>query len=301
MKLKFAAVLFLILCLIKFSNAADVGTTAFQVLTLPMSACDAALSNISIAGISSSPSNPAIMPYTSYYLLFSHAVYLADTNYNFLFFNLPVTNKTSIGVSITYFDLGSMQKTIEYPGGYFIEGDFSANDKVFTFSYGHKFNDDITAGASIKYLKQNIDDVDYSAFAATLSVLYFIDDKMYSALGFNNFGNGVNGYNLPSNLYFSFLYHLLDYLTGIGELNAYYNDNIYELKLALEASYQKLKFRCGYKIPLNYQQRIDLQNELLSSLSLGFGLNFDFLSIDYAWLPKGDLGNVHIFSVGVEF
>ncbi|WP_413854113.1 PorV/PorQ family protein [Candidatus Ruminimicrobium bovinum] len=301
MKLKFAAVLFLILCLVKFSSAADVGTTSFQVLTLPMSAYDASLSNISIAGISSSPSNPAIMPYTSYYLLFSHAIYLADTNYNVLSFNLPVTNKSSIGVSITYFDLGSMQKTIETSGGYIIQGDFSANDKIFTFSYGHKINDDITAGASIKYLKQEIDDIGYSAVAFTLSGLYFIDDKMYCGAGLNNIGNAVNSYNLPTNLYFSFLYHVLDYLTGIGELNAYYNDNIYELKLALEASYQKLKFRCGYKIPLNYQQRIDLQNELLSNFSLGFGLNLDFLSIDYAWLPKGDLGNIHMFSVGVEF
>ena len=302
MKLKFLAVLFFILYFIILSNASEIGTTSFQVLTLPTSAYDASLSNITIADTASSPSNPAIIPYTSYYLLFSHAVYLADTNYNVLSFNLPVTDKSSIGISFTYFDLGSMQKTIETPGGgYIIQGDFSANDKVFTFSYGYKFNNDITAGASLKYLKQEIDDINYSAFAATLSCLYLIDEKCYCGAGLNNIGNAVNGYNLPTNLYFSFLYYVFDYLTGIGEINAYYNDNIYELKLAAEATYEKLMFRLGYKIPLNYQQRIDLQNELLSNLSLGFGLNLGIFNIDYAWLPKGDLGNVHIFSVGVEF
>lgn len=302
MKLKLLSIVFILFFSIAFSYSAEVGTTVFQVLSLPVSAYDASVANITIAGTSSSASNPAIMPYTSYRLLFSHAIYLADTNYSFLSFNMPVNEKSSIGCSVTYFDLGSMQKTSESStGGYIIEGDFSANDKIFTFSYGHKFNDDITAGASIKYLKQEIDDISYSAFAMTLSGLYLIDDKCYCGAGINNFGNVVKGYNLPTNLYFSFLYYIFDYLTGVGEINAYYNDNIYELKLAAEATYEKLKFRLGYKIPLNHQQRIDLQNELLSNLSLGFGLNLGIFNIDYAWLAKGDLGNVHIFSVGVEF
>ena len=301
MKLKFLLTIFILLHLVCFSYAGEVGTTAFQVLTFPMSAYNASLSNITISGAASSLSNPSIIPYTSYYLLFSHAVYLADTNYNVLSFNLPITEKSSIGVSLTYFDLGTMQKTAETSGGYIIQGDFSANDKVFAFSYGLKLNDDITAGASLKYLKQEIDDIGYSAVAFTVSGLYFIDDKMYCGAGINNIGNAVNGYNLPANLYFSFLYYVFDYLTGIAELNTYYNDNIYELKLAAEASYESLNFRIGYKIPLNYQQRIDLQNELLSNLSLGFGINLSFLNIDYAWLPKGDLGNVHIFSIGVNF
>jgi len=302
MKLKVLLSLFVLVCLVCFSYAGEVGTTAFQVLSLPMSAYDASLSNITIADTASSASNPAIIPYTSYCLLFSHAVYLADTNYNVLAFNLPVTKKSSIGVAITYFDLGSMQKTAETPsGGYIVQGDFSANDKIFTVSYGLKVKDDVTIGASLKYLKQEIDDVSYSATALTVSGLYLIDDAMYCGAGINNIGNAVNGYNLPTNLYFSFLYYILDYLTGIGELNAYYNDGIYDLKLAAEASYEKLKFRAGYKIPLSHQQRIDLTNELLSNFSLGFGIDFSFLSIDYAWLPKGDLGNVHIFSIGVEF
>ena len=195
-----------------------------------------------------------------------------------------------------------MQKTLETSSGdYIIAGNFSANDKVFSFSYGLKFNDDITLGASLKYLKQSIDDINYSGFAATLSGLYLINEKCYCGAGINNVGNAVNSYNLPSNLYFSFLYYVFDYLTCLGELNTYYNDNIYELKLAAEATYEQLMFRIGYKIPLNYQQRIDLQNELLSNLSLGFGLNLGLLNIDYAWLPKGDLGNIHIFSIGVEF
>lgn len=302
MKLKFCIFLFLLSCFNVFSYAGEIGTTSFQVLTLPTSAHDASISNIIIADISSSPSNPSIIPYSSYYLLFSHAVYLADTNYNVLSFNLPVTDKSSVGISIVYFDFGSMQKTLETSSGdYIIAGDFSANDKIFSFSYGLKINEDITVGASLKYLKQEIDDIGYSAFAITLSSLYLIDEKCYCGAGMNNIGNAVNGYNLPTNLYFSFLYYIYDYLTGIGELDAYYNDNIYDLKLALEVGYEKLKFRLGYKIPLNYQQRIDLQNELLSNLSLGFGISLGILNIDYAWLPKGDLGNVHMFSVGVDF
>jgi len=302
MKLKTLLSLFIMQYLVCFSYAGEVGTTAFQVLSLPMSAYDASLSNITIADTASSSSNPSIIPYTSYCLLFSHAIYLADTNYNVLSFNLPITKKSSIGVSLTYFDLGTMQKTAETStGGYVIQGDFSANDKVFTASYGLKLKDDVTIGASLKYLRQNIDNVNYSAVALTVSGLYLIDDKMYCGAGINNIGNAVNGYNLPTNLYFSFLYYIFDYLTGVGEVNTYYNDGIYELKLAAEATYEKLQFRAGYKIPLSYQQRIDLKNELLSSFSLGFGINFNSFSIDYAWLPKGDLGNVHIFSIGVEF
>ena len=42
-------------------------------------------------------------------------------------------------------------------------------------------------------------------------------------------------------------------------------------------------------------------NAFFTNLTLGLGLDLSVFVIDYAWLPKGDLGNVHMFTVRVNF
>lgn len=278
------------------------GTTMFQVLQIPMTAYEASLANNYISDISSSVTNPAVIPFASRSLVLTHAVYLEDTSYSVAGFNLPLNEKSGLNIACTYFDLGTMKRTLDDgAGGYIEQGNFGANDKALNISYGIKLNETFSAGLSAKYIKQTIDDVSYEGYAGHLSGLYFANDSLYFGMGINNFGPQVAGYNLPTNLYFSCSGNVNDNTTVIAQLDGYYNDDIYELKLATEVNLEEiLFFRVGYKVPLKKEIE-DFTYEFISNLTAGVGFKFDFLSVDYAWLPSGDLGNTHMFSVLVKF
>ncbi|MEA5000606.1 MAG: PorV/PorQ family protein [Endomicrobiaceae bacterium] len=278
------------------------GTTAFQVLQIPMTAYEAALANNYISDASSCVTNPAVVPFAPRSVILTHAVYLEDTNYSVAGFNLPLNEKSGLNISCIYFDLGSMTRTLDNgAGGYIEQGKFGAEDKALNISYGFKINNSFSAGVTAKYIKQTIDDVSYEGYAGHLSGLYFANDSLYFGAGINNFGTQVAGYDLPTNLYLSCSGNVNENTVLIAQLDEYFNDDIYELKIASEVSLEKiLFFRVGYTIPLKKEIE-DFTYEFVSNLTAGVGLKFDFLSVDYAWLPSGDLGNTHMFSLLVKF
>ena len=57
--------------------------------------------------------------------------------------------------------------------------------------------------------------------------------------------------------------------------------------------------RFGYVVP--NKDYNGTNNSFITNLTLGLGVDFTNLIVDYAWLPKGDLGNVHMFTVRINF
>lgn len=43
-----------------------------------------------------------------------------------------------------------------------------------------------------------------------------------------------------------------------------------------------------------------LKDNIINNFSFGIGLKFDFIKLDYAWLPEGELGNIHMFTAGIK-
>ena len=298
MKIKILSV-FLLLAVgsVNILAGGGVGSTAFQVLTIPMTASDAALSNTNISSIASATSNPSVIPFSPYSLIVTHAVHIEDTGYSVACFNLPINKNSGIGVSVVYFDLGSLTRMSETGVE---QGSFGASDKVVSLSYGLKVNQTISAGVSVKYLQQEIDTVSYTAFAGSLSGIYFINETFYFGSGLNNFGSQVNGFNLPTNFYLSVIGNVSDNSSVIAQFDSYYNDDISDFKVAAETKFENLKFRIGYKFPL-IKNEVDNTTEFVSNITAGLGFDFDFLSVDYAWLPKGDVGTTHMFTLVVKF
>ncbi|MFA7073911.1 MAG: PorV/PorQ family protein [Endomicrobiaceae bacterium] len=303
MKKKISLILICIVFLIKpmFAGGGS-GSTAFQVLQIPMTAYEASLGNNYISDTSSCISNPSMIPFAPRSLILTHAVYLEDTNYSVAGFNLPLNNKSGLNISCVYFDLGSMTRTIDNgAGGYTEQGKFGANDKVFNISYGMEITESFSAGITAKYIKQTIDDVSYEGYAGHLSGMFFANECLYFGAGINNFGTQVAGYNLPTNLYLSCYGNINENTVLTAQMNEYFNDDIYELTIASEVNLENfLFFRIGYTVPLKKEIE-DFTYEFVSNLTAGVGFRFDFLSLDYAWLPEGDLGNTHMFSLLVKF
>lgn len=277
--------------------AGGTGTTIFQILNIPGNAYDASLSNINIIR----KQNPPLIPFDSYSFNFTQGFYLAETKYSSAFANLPVSKYSSIGISVVYFDYGSMLKTYDDgSGGYIEAGRFGANDKVVSLTYGLKMTKKLFGGLSVKYIKQDIDDVSYSGFAVDAGFLYFMKKNVAIGSGVSNFGSKVNGYSLPSDIYLGLFSNVTKKTKLIAQLENYYNDDLYELKLAAETGFEKLTLRLGYDFPLKKQNFVNVNDNIINNFSFGIGLDFDFLMFDYAWLPEGYLGNIHMFTIGIR-
>lgn len=303
MKLKsYILTIFLILSVSAIGWAKGVGTTMFPILQLPTSAYDGALAYTTVAGEYSAIQNPAIIPFLKRSVILSHAVYLEDTRYSVGDVNLMLNEKSGVNFSFCYFDYGKIDRYIESGSGYEKKGSFNPDEKVLNISYGRSINRNLYAGASIKYISQSIDDVSYSGYAIGFSGLYFITDNMFLSSGINNLGPQVSGYDMPTNFYFGFSGEVDEEkgVLAVAQLDAYYNDEVYEFKVAIEKQYDDTFFlRAGYVVPL--ENHNGTNNSFITNLTLGAGLKYKGFFVDYAWLPKGDLGNVHMFSLRADF
>ncbi|MCR4663031.1 MAG: PorV/PorQ family protein [Endomicrobiaceae bacterium] len=272
----------------------------FQILQMPTNAYDAALANTSSMSDNSVLVNPSIIPFVDKSIILSHAIYLQDTKYSIGAINIPIKEKSGLNFSFCYFDMGSMDRTVEYDGGYISGGSFNADDKALNVAYGFKIGEDYSAGVSLKYIDQKIDDVSYSGFAASLSGLYFISNTMYLNLGLNNLGPDVSGYSLPTNLYCSFVSPIGEKSMGIIQIDDYYNDEIIDFKIATETGFEDILFlRLGYNWVIN-KNYDGTNNDFINNLTLGLGIKLKGFFVDYAWLPKGDLGNIHMFTLRIN-
>ncbi|MBR4631725.1 MAG: hypothetical protein IKO48_00170 [Elusimicrobia bacterium] len=299
MKIKLITILFSVIIFTQFAFAKGVGTTMFQILQMPTNAYDASLANTSVLGKSSAVTNPAFIPFLERSIVLTHAIYIEGTKYSIGDINFPLNEKSGINFSFSYFDSGEMDRVLESGSGYKSDGTFNASDKVFNLSYGRKFSSSVSMGLTLKYIEQKIDDVSYSNFLAGFNGLYFFTSTTFVAVGIDNFGGEVKGYSMPTKVYCGLTGNVNETTTGTIQIDDYYNEDICEIKVALEKKLDKLALRGGYVIPT--KKYSGTNNSFVTNLTLGAGLDFKFLVIDYAWLPKGDLGNVHMFTVRINF
>ena len=299
MKIKLITILFSVIIFAQFAFAKGVGTTMFQILQMPTNAYDASLANTSVLGKSSAVTNPAFIPFLERSIVLTHAIYIEGTKYSIGDINFPLNEKSGINFSFSYFDSGEMDRVLESGSGYKSDGTFNASDKVFNLSYGRKFSSSVSMGLTLKYIEQKIDDVSYSNFLAGLNGLYFFTSTTFVAVGIDNFGGEVKCYSMPTKIYCGLTGNVNETTTGTIQIDDYYNEDICEIKVALEKKLDKLALRGGYVIPT--KKYSGTNNSFVTNLTLGAGLDFKFLVIDYAWLPKGVLGNVHMFTVRINF
>lgn len=299
MKTRILIILFSIIVFQQIVFAKEIGTTMFQILQLPVSAYDASLANTAACDDVSALSNPSLIPFLSRSLILTHAVYLQDMRYSVGNINIPVNTKSGINFSFCYFDSGSIERTMEMNDGYVYNGDFKVNDKVFNLSYGTRLGNSFSLGFTVKFIEQSIDDVSYSNFLVGLSGLYFISNTVFVTAGIKDLGSQVKGYSMPTDIFCSLTGNLNETVIGIVQVDNYINENLNELKLAFEKKVNTFSVRLGYVITnKNYG---GTNEDFINNLTLGAGLDFKVVVIDYAWLPKGDLGNVQMFTVRIKF
>ncbi len=281
----------------------NIGTTGAQMLKLSRGVRAMGMGD-AYGGISDDISamyyNPAgLNLIENYQLSAMHAIWFQNIFYNSLSLVLP-TEIGVIGISMNYLGMDDIDKF--YATGESAGGTYSPYDMLLYIAYanrlkGHKL------GVNIKILQSVIADESAITVAADLGWLKNLN-KLRIGLSVQNIGPGIKFIKEPSPLplnikigasYSDFLVKGLLVASDINfpidntpsfHIGSEYTRNIKKISLSARAGFKTTNIKA-----LN----------LLSGLSLGGGITYSGLGIDYAWAPYGKLGDTHRFSITYNF
>jgi hypothetical protein len=179
-------------------------------------------------------------------------------------------------------------------------GNYTPSSYGFDVGWGAKVLDRLSAGLALKGAVQGIDGTNYDAYGADLGVLWMPADGLRVGLTGTNLGPQVAGFSLPATL-----------RLGGSQLLSLAPSN--RLLLAVSGSWEPqganylqfgvedrflplLALRAGYQASLQ-----ENQIDGVTGLSLGLGLDIRGFSLDYAFLPYGELGTAQRLSLAYRF
>ncbi|MEW6555914.1 MAG: PorV/PorQ family protein [Elusimicrobiota bacterium] len=293
------------LCLAK-----GLGTTGAQFLKVGMGARPLAMAGAFSAvadDVNSIYYNPASLTRTETgknEVSATYLKYFEDVNAGFLGYAGCAREKHYVGVGLTYLQVDNIEKRDVSETKL---GDFGATDMALFFSYARKdiaqkLLEGVSVGGGLKIINSQIENERAFTVALDLSAYYPADDKLAFALNIQNIGPGVKYIDesdpLPLNIKVGAAYKALKDLTVACDLDEYIVDT--KLYASIGAEYwireDILALRSGYRFGYD-------TSSLGSVVGLGAGAGFRIwgFSIDYAFVPFGDLGDTHRISFGTKF
>jgi len=219
-----------------------------------------------------------------------------------------VAGGNRFGFGATFLTVGGIERrgTSDAAGVVPELGTFDAEDMAVTLSYAQKnvlpaSLPRLDAGVSLKFIRSTIYTKSAFAVAADAGTIYRATDRIKLALTLQNLGTGMKfdevADPLPICLRAGMLYKAGENLNVAGEVSEYLQDEKFYPALGAEYWVRKaFALRAGYKFGYD--------TENLGStvgLSVGFGIKSAGLGVDYAYVPFGDLGNVHRFGFWTKF
>lgn len=256
--------------------------------------------------------NPAgLVQFDEHQVIFSHTDWVADIKHQFAGAVYKISDVDAVGVSFTTLHMDDMKVTTETlpygTGEYFSFGDIAVG-----LSYAHKFTEQFSFGATVKYIHETLDKLYMSGFMVDLGTYYWTGlGTSRFAVAVSNFGNQISpkgevyqidgtkvsefqAFSPPTMFRIGFAVEPImtdnHTLTTSIQLN-HPNDNSENVGFGLEYNFKNLFFvRGGYKL------NVDEQN-----FTFGVGVNapisFAKASFDYAYANFNRLGNTHRFSI----
>jgi tetratricopeptide (TPR) repeat protein len=244
-------------------------------------------------------SNPASLASLSIPELFlSHQRSFLENNYETVAFGLPF-QKNFFGVSLQYFDEGKID---------FVEIDssqqpidngesFRPYSAVGQLTWAYKINPKFSFGLSGKSWVEQIKNTSQNGWAIDGGLqIIEIGKNLDLGLSFKNAGPSIEGFNLPLTLSAGGSLDISNKnipLTLFLSYNKAKND--YFMPVGLELKKKWLALRGSYQISnsRNFDE--------LNKFSLGAGIRYKSWNFDYAWKASQELGDNHLFSVGIGF
>jgi hypothetical protein len=280
----------------------DAGTSAAQFLKLEPGARAAAMGS-AFAAISDDSTavywNPAgLNQVRGGSVALMHAAWFEEINYDWFSYAQPIAHAGVIGIGVQYLSYGSMSE-LDDTG--LETGSFSPADTAMTVSYGNSLFG-IPVGASIKYISSKIKNT-ATAYAADVGMLYgFPGDKLMVGAAVQNVGTNMKyiaeASPLPMNVRAGMAYHIGKNWCAALDLNAPIDnapsfgagtEYVFRLNPALSVA-----GRAGYNTR-------NIETGGLNGVTAGLGFTYERYTIDYAYVPYGNLGDTNRISINIKF
>ncbi len=203
-----------------------------------------------------------------------------------------------IGVGVNYLTVSNLEKRAGDTEA--ADSMFNNNNTAISLSYGRaEVRSGLSLGATLKYIQQKIDTQSDNAVAVDLGSVYKLNSDWTTAFVAQNLGSKIGPDKLPLTLKAGVATKLFNGKLAIAsDLDWLVNDERFYVDLGADYSLNRhLAFRAGYQAGRN-------KDELGSGLvgfCAGIGLKLNRFSLDYAYVPLGDLGNTHRMTLGFYF
>lgn len=275
----------------------NAGTSVAPFLKLGASARSAGMGGVSVAtscGADSLCSNPALLAdLASKEALFMRHQWLSEVSFNYLACALPLGNQ-GIACGINLIGIGDMKRTTySNPDG---SGDFKTGGMVASAGYGREIIKQIQVGGAIKYISQSIDDKTGTGIGIDAGILYSTSipnltvGAVIQNLGLTKIKFIEKEESLPVVIKAGCGYKIQNGLLGIDLSKP--NDN--SLQFNLGGEYQITPI---FAIRAGYDSSIDEG----SGITAGFGVSYQNMRFDTAYLLAGDLGSTFRISASMRF
>ncbi len=230
----------------------------------------------------------------------SHNEWLEDINFENVSYSMPVKNKFLLGLGFEYLGIGDIQgqESMNSPTREFNSYDFSS---IVGLSY--LFNKNFSLGGAVRYIEEKIDDEKSWAGSFDIGTIYRKRINSHKNL---SLAVAVQNIPLKKPQFIAQKEELpTKFVVGgsykpLGETLLLSTDLVMLKKSKPAANfgcevliYDILKIRSGYKL--------DPAFETSSRITLGLGIVFNSLLVDYAYLPFESLTDTHIFSINYKF
>lgn len=231
-------------------------------------------------------------------LAIHHNSGLGDTVQEIGVFGLPMAGLGGFAASINYVNSGTFDAR-DSSGN--LTGSYGASNIGASVGWGREWFTGLDLGVTLKANQLSLADQGYFSVAADLGALWSSPiPGLKAGLAYSNIGTSVAGRTLASGLKLGASYGLginADNQLLLAASTEVQQAGISRLQLGAEDMlYNVLALRAGYQLNLTNP---DLSG--LTGLTAGFGFQIRQFMIDYAYLPFGELGSSHRFSVTFDF
>jgi hypothetical protein len=313
-----------------------VGTTAAKFLSIPVGARALGMGG-AFVGVSNDASaiywNPAGMAHmTQSEVMFNHASWIADIDFNWGGVILPVGEFGTVGLAVTSLSMAEMERTTEeQPEG--TGQTFSAGSFAVSASYAKSLTDWFAIGGTVRYINEHIWNSNANGLAVDIGTLFKTPfEGLTFGAGISNFGTKLNisgddllvqkdispnngnnanvnaslsteSFDLPLILRIGVAYQPIvdeDQSLIVALDAAHPNDNAENVNVGVEYSmFQRMfSLRAGYKA-LGASESEE-QFTFGGGIRYGIAGNLIF-RCDYAFEKFGRLNNVHKFTVALAY
>jgi len=227
----------------------------------------------------------------------NHNGWLAGIVQETLVGTTPVGSLGGVGLFANYVSYGSFEG---HDNAGAAQPNYSPNRYGFGVGWGMPLLAGVSAGIVAKESMQTIASSSYSAFSVDLGALWVPMPDLRVGLTYDNLGTRVVGYTLASALSVGASYRIavIEAHSIIAAASgAIEPHGVNRLQLGAEdVMFSMVAVRLGYQANL-----VDNKITGLTGLAAGLGLLYHGFSLDYAYLPFGDLGTVNRISLGYSY